>query len=173
MCVLVSEKPRKASIDIQEQAEGTEYSHLFCTYRAVLMFGFPTDIPEFSCRKRKLRWQSYCCLHLPKIGGCMEDEDRLSFRLHNRRTGGYRQVAMWQIEILEKNSQWKSSKGWKGHWKRVSRGCVVSIHEDDQDSTKQDLGQPHLTMKIALFWAEHLSGWPPVVLSKINSSMIP
>lgn len=96
------ERPRKASIDTQEQAEGTEYSCLFCAYRAVLMFGFPTDISELSCRKRKLRWESYCRLHLPKIGGCMQDESRLSFRLHKRRTGGYRQVAMGEIEILGK-----------------------------------------------------------------------
>jgi len=48
------DRPRKASRDMQEQAEETEYSHLICTYRTVLMLAFPTDIPKFSCRKTKL-----------------------------------------------------------------------------------------------------------------------
>lgn len=57
----------------------------------------------------------------------MEDEDRLSFRLHKRRTGGYRQVAMWQIEILEKKFTVKVVKRVEGSLEKGVQ-MLCSIH---------------------------------------------
>jgi len=63
----------------------------------------------------------------------MEDEGRLSFRLHKRRIEVYRPVAMWEIKVLGKKK--KITVEVVKHWKRLSRCYVVSIHGDD-DSAK-------------------------------------
>lgn len=70
----------------------------------------------------------------------MEDEGRLSFGLHKRSTGGYRQVAMWEIERLEKKIHSESGQTPE---KGVQRLC--SIHPRRWSKTQLNKALDNLT----------------------------
>lgn len=119
------ERPRKSSIDIKGEAEGTEYSHLFCIYRAALMFGFPTDKPENP--SSVVGTESYGgdlianFTHLKR--GCTEDEGRLTV-LQAAQDKDKRIQTGFHVrngDIRKKKITVKAVK----HQRRVSRGCVI------------------------------------------------